>query len=321
VQLTLLPEEEASVASFNSRERQVALFATGEPALNDLQRVAEESGLKVMSATDLSTQTAADPLDFRGDMVFVDVSGASVDHDNALLAKLDRIDAIAGERRTPVIANTTPDHLDLLVARLSGPTVTILCDANPVDWVVALSLAQMERTSVREIKVDEAARLQRLSDEVDRIAQLLAGLVESQPPSYAAVQDVPRGFRAQPSAPQSHVSNVSADDVRKIVRLRRLREQFFQTDLFADPAWDMLLDLTIARIDGVAIAVSSLCIAAAVPATTALRWIKTMTDNGIFVRVGDPTDGRRVFIELSEDAATKMMAYLSAAKAQSGLAI
>jgi hypothetical protein len=39
------------------------------------------------------------------------------------------------------------------------------------------------------------------------------------------------------------------------------------------------------------------------------------------VRVADPDDGRRVFIELSEDAAAKMSAYLSAAIAHGGLAI
>ncbi len=50
------------------------------------------------------------------------------------------------------------------------------------------------------------------------------------------------------------------------------------------------------------------------PATTALRWIKTLTDNGLFVRRADPTDGRRVFIELGEDAARGMQAYLNAVK-------
>ena len=110
-------------------------------------------------------------------------------------------------------------------------------------------------------------------------------------------------------------------DVRSIIRLRRMRDRFFRSDLFADPAWDMLLDLMAARLERVRVAVSSLCIAAAVPPTTALRWIKTMSDNGMFVRVADPEDGRRVFIELSDEAASGMAAYLSAAKAAGGLAI
>ena len=35
--------------------------------------------------------------------------------------------------------------------------------------------------------------------------------------------------------------------VRRIIRQRQLRARFFEADLFADPAWDMLLDLTAAR--------------------------------------------------------------------------
>src|SRR3546814_9724336 len=87
-----------------------------------------------------------------------------------------------------------------------------------------------------------------------------------------------------------------------MLRQRRMREQYFPADLFADPAWDMLLDLYAARLERQPVSVSSLCIAAAVPATTALRWIKTMTDAGLFLREADPNDGRRIFIALAEGA-------------------
>ena len=42
----------------------------------------------------------------------------------------------------------------------------------------------------------------------------------------------------------------------------------------------MLLDLLAARLERERVSVSSLCIAAAVPPTTALRWIRTLTDKG-----------------------------------------
>jgi hypothetical protein len=306
------------VASLTDPGRQVALFGTGAMSLGDLQRVAGDAGLTVTSQSDLSNGLAAD-LDFRGDFVFVDISGAPVAEDDPMLETLSRIDAIARERQTPVIANTTPSNLDLLAARMRGETATLMCDADIADWVVAVSLSQRAARYARELKADEAVRLQRLSDEVERIARILATLAENRPERYSAVQDAPRGFRAQPVT--RDVAAVSAGDVRKIVRLRRMRDAFFSSDLFADPAWDMLLDLMLARLERSAIAVSSLCIAAAVPPTTALRWIKTMTEDGIFVRVADPDDGRRVFIELSEDAAAKMSAYLSAATAHGGLAI
>ena len=46
------------------------------------------------------------------------------------------------------------------------------------------------------------------------------------------------------------------------------------------------------------------------PRATALRWIKMLTDRGLFVRSADPRDGRRVYIELSEEADRALAAYL-----------
>jgi DNA-binding MarR family transcriptional regulator len=79
--------------------------------------------------------------------------------------------------------------------------------------------------------------------------------------------------------------------------------------MFADPAWDMLLDLLQAEIAQLRVPVSSLCIAAAVPATTALRWLKTMVSQGIFIRRADPHDGRRVFVELAPEASQALRRY------------
>ena len=73
----------------------------------------------------------------------------------------------------------------------------------------------------------------------------------------------------------------------------------------------MLLDLLQAELAQHRVPVSSLCIAAAVPATTALRWVKTMTDAGLFVRRADPHDGRRVFVELSPATSAAMRAYFA----------
>lgn len=119
------------------------------------------------------------------------------------------------------------------------------------------------------------------------------------------------GFEAKrvDSGPQSFTRS-RARFVRGLIRQRRERERHFPADMFADPAWDMLLDLYAAHYEGGKdVSVSSLCIAAAVPATTALRWIKTMTDAGYFVRVADPHDGRRIFIQLAEAARAELDSY------------
>jgi hypothetical protein len=108
-------------------------------------------------------------------------------------------------------------------------------------------------------------------------------------------------------------------EVRAIIRARRMRDQYLPADLFADPAWDMILDLLAARIAGQCVSVSSLCIAAAVPPTTALRWIRQLTDRAVFARIDDPADGRRVFIELTDTAAQAVLAWAQAVRRNGGV--
>ncbi|WP_246218560.1 hypothetical protein [Parasphingorhabdus halotolerans] len=149
-------------------------------------------------------------------------------------------------------------------------------------------------------------------------------------PGRNNVADVPLGFNAQNKPDQKTYGfaadsgqraekvesgelqgPVSARQIRDLIKARRLRDQYFDAELFADPAWDMLLDLMAARLEGVRVSVSSLCIAASVPPTTALRWIKTMTEEKIFERRADEKDGRRIFIELSDESTAGMIGFFS----------
>ena len=147
---------------------------------------------------------------------------------------------------------------------------------------------------------DNAARLRQLSNEMGRIAETLARL--STGPDRDARKPLPEGQGAPP---------LDVETVRSVIRARRLRSSFFSEEMFADPAWDMLLDLLQAEIAQLRVPVSSLCMAAAVPATTALRWIKTMTEQGLLIRRADPRDGRRVFVELAPSASDAMRRYLA----------
>lgn len=103
----------------------------------------------------------------------------------------------------------------------------------------------------------------------------------------------------------------SAVLLRQIIHDRQARALFFDASLFADPAWDMLLDLTAARAEQARVSVTSLCIASGVPPTTALRWIGQLTDAGLLQRVADETDRRRAFIELTDRAADAMARYFA----------
>ena len=217
---------------------------------------------------------------------------------------LDRIDAEVGAGTFPAIIAAPQSMVDPIFTRIRQPDIELLFDGTPADRAAALALASWRQSrkhnGVAEDITQEpsAARLRQLSDEVSRIAATLARLSVG-----------PEAPAERPEPPKGEAPSVSLDTVRQVIRARRLRARYFEEELFADPAWDMLLDLLQAEIAQHRVPVSSLCIAAAVPATTALRWIKTMTDNGLFNRRADPHDGRRVFVELSPDASDAMRRY------------
>jgi hypothetical protein len=104
-------------------------------------------------------------------------------------------------------------------------------------------------------------------------------------------------------------------DVLSIIRERRERAAFFPQRLFADPAWEILLALTLAQARQHRLDVTKLCQRVDVPATTVLRWISTMLDEGILLRLNDNTDRRRKYIELSPESWSKMSQYISAISA------
>jgi len=218
---------------------------------------------------------------------------------------LDCVGSNAADGRFAAVVSSSAELIDPVSARVGSAAVELIFDADDADRAAALAIAtahaQLGQRFSDVASDQSAARLRQLSDEVSRIAATLARL--SSGPAAAAPAIRP--------APPADAPEVSADTVRSIIRARRLRARYFSEELFADPAWDMLLDLLQAEIAQLRVPVSSLCIAAAVPATTALRWLKAMVSNGLFVRRADPHDGRRVFVELAPDTSRALRRYFS----------
>lgn len=216
---------------------------------------------------------------------------------------LERIGTDAARLSNGLVVSTKIDHLDEVLLWLGTGRSELLVDAIDAERLGALTMAASNFGKGASEGSNEAgsARLRQLSEEVSRIASALARLssTSSQPPLSPATMAPPR----------HDMPNVSAEGLRTMIRARRQRANFLPSDLFADPAWDMLLDLLQAEIVQHRVPVSSLCIAAAVPATTALRWIKAMTDRGLLVRRDDPHDGRRVFIEMAPATSASLRHY------------
>jgi hypothetical protein len=281
-------------------EPSVLIFANLEPDRAAARAAADSVGARVIGVEAIGA--ALDRLSniVAVDSVLIDLNEADFDD---RLRLLDWANHAAREGTAAPVISLPHALIDEVAARIDQPNVILLCEPGQEDRVSALGMALAERKpALHDHSVEaDAERLRRLSEEVARIAAALAELSSS---SRSIAQLAARDLPAVPAD-----SKVDAETVRSLIRIRRLREQFFSRDLFADPAWDMLLDLMAARLEQSRVAVSSLCIAASVPATTALRWIRTLTEHGLFVRRQDPEDGRRVFIELSDRAAEALNAY------------
>lgn len=275
------------------------LFGDNSAMLDQIAALLEAADVRLVGRSNLAE--AADRLAAQIAVGLVWVECADAVPSDALL---DRLAILAGNDEAAVVVSAAPSLIDLLFARLDHGSVQILIDPDAHQRASALTvaLARADRsTRVSDVGRDNAVRLRQLSDEMGRIAATLARLSSTPEASGPSALRLVEPLKDAPP--------LSVDVVRSVIRARRLRSRFFHEDLFADPAWDMLLDLLQAELAQHRVPVSSLCIAAAVPATTALRWIKSMTDSGLFVRRADPHDGRRVFVELSPDASIALRGY------------
>lgn len=275
-------------------------------------------------ASDLSAIVAAP-------VVLVEARGvdtATLDAALPLVARfLDTMDARC-------VVTLAAAQIDVVTGHLSVSQADLLCDPTAEDRTAALMRATRPRLpALRDSLPDgvqddrdpyrhggtetDDQRLRRLTDGMAHISRYAADLIRPEPPGSAGpeVADRRRAFGSGPGLPDTAIA---AAEVRRLIQLRRLRGKFFGQfigeGLFEDPAWDMLLDLFAAELEGTRVSVSSLCIAAGVAPTTALRWIARMTEMGLFIRHPDPVDRRRAFMALSPRAADAMRAYVLAAR-------
>jgi CheY-like chemotaxis protein len=132
--------------------------------------------------------------------------------------------------------------------------------------------------------------------------------------AFALAKD--QGAAAAPAGPTTR-----PDYLRALVAARADRDAIFKSDLFADPAWDMLLDLAVAEATGRPISVTSLCIASGVPTTTALRRIEELQEAGLVQRAPDPADRRRIIVGLTDLGRERMESFVQRQAGRLGLRI
>lgn len=297
------------------------LIADPGPATDAIAALIATTGARL-----LQTRSIADAMDgavpVRIDLLVLVTAGASLE---TLATVFDSVARKASDGNTPIVASIDAHQIDIASASILGGDHQLLCNPDSAELFAALESVLWRDCALRfndATRDSEAARLARLNQEVARIAETLARLTQTEAafgrPS-ASVSDRTLGYTVGPaanagSAATPPVNSISAVEVRQIIRARRLRDQYFSDGLFEDPAWDMLLDLYAADLERSRVSVSSLCIAAAVAPTTALRWIGRMTDTGLFEREPDPFDRRRAYMVLSAKAREGMQSYFQALK-------
>ncbi len=144
-----------------------------------------------------------------------------------------------------------------------------------------------------------AANMLEMAHDLDSIATAFS---RAEPPNSGVSQDE-KG---------AAIFNFRTDRLAEaLYKDRRKRSSFFDDDLFAEPAWDILLDLYVNELRGKTVSVTSSCIAAAVPATTGLRWLTMLEQRGLLVRTASIEDARRTWVQLTDMAREKMTKYIS----------
>ena len=260
------------------------------------------------------------PIAMLGDVVVVDcpVTGPR-GLDGMMLAGLARLDMRVARTGAKLIVSTNMAGLDDVFAVLDQSAPQILVSPSRAERVIAVGrvMGEAGAARLREMGEEDRVALLRLSQQVEAIAHSLDRMSHSPLGSGSGLGELKRDFRGLETVGGFGGAKAKAPalpdprTLRQMIANRQARARFFDAELFGDPAWDMLLDLTAAHGEGAQVSVTSLCIAAGVPATTALRWLTQMVESGIFMRVPDPADKRRAFIALSEKALGAMAGYFA----------
>ena len=280
----------------------------------DLDRIAGSLGFRVLEDATIAAAPARLSRLVDIDAVLVRCSGS----EPGLEGLLARLDMIAQTHGTRLIVIVGLDGLDTVVSAISCTDAAILCQPAFSDIVIALMAAQTGPEVRHQLRDSGGAggdtEIDNLSNQLAQLNRTIEALVrdrfpERQTPPPQARQDgvhlrsPGRDYAPLAGGDDAEDQPLTSHRIRSLLRARRMREQIVAADLFADPAWDIMLDLMAARLERAQVSVSSLCIAAAVPPTTAQRWIHQLTDRGLLERQDDPNDGRRIFIALSDEGA------------------
>ena len=100
---------------------------------------------------------------------------------------------------------------------------------------------------------------------------------------------------------------IARDRAEEVLQLNRQRMAIVGAELFGDPAWNIMLDLFVRETDGKETTVTSACIGADAPSTTALRHLAHLVERQLVHRTTCSVDHRKVYVRLTDDGRARML--------------
>lgn len=291
-------------------DRRGLLVVVDDAPVGEAQALAQTAGLRLLDVIPLRQAPARLEMHVGADIVMLFCQRRSMMLERLIV----QIEALAIRNNMAVILVTALETVDLVYATMRCPRTQLLCNPDNGDIAAALrTAADSDRSPhVLHEAARERASAQQIGEQHSQLARTIEALGGRDMPDH------PSGYVGLPAI-ASLVANTEVAATRPVVaqvldllRARRMRADFLPGKLFADPAWDMMLDLFAARLKHQQVSVSSLCMASGVPPTSARRWIDALVSRGLFERQADPNDGRRIFISLADEVADNMARWFRA---------
>lgn len=252
--------------------------------LEEYAELLESLGYYCQQAPDAGTALRLISNDQRIGIILTDLLMPEMDG----LTLLDELsNRFMATRPLQAIVVTGQTSLDLAISAMRSNAVDFL--EKPVS-LQSLSAA-LRRASARWSRLAAAFQLQAL-------AQTGAPLND-----YSHRRDPSGGTKPTVEDLQNFASQMMKD--------RQIRSKFFDAQILNGPAWDILIDLAAAGLQGRAVPTSSACASTQAPFSTALRHVNQLVEAGLVKRTIDPSDKRRTLLELEPEALEQMTRYLA----------
>ncbi len=285
------------------------LIVEDEPlAAEEIVDAIEDSGLRIVSAANGGDALARLRAGSLPSIVITDIrmpGMSGLEFVERLLADYD------ADRQCALIFISGHADTDTVIEALRFDAVDFIRKPIDSDKLRAAVNKARERilTHRAEVRKQSAivSDLRAFKEQADKVSELLAEFPRSLP---LGDEKTGRPTGATGAAGGS-ASEIWRTMLGKLQHLRQAQHALGDEHLSENASLDMLLDLMSAELADEYVTVTSLCAAAGVSQTTALRRLEDLEEAELLVRKPDSEDRRRIFVELTNGGRKRVVAYLS----------